>query len=115
MTTLLDTSKDAFRTLNDEMRRQIVQQIGVMNLLAISGGRVIGRPTGLWLPVGSGYHVTVDLDANDTYVVRRLFKRAGKIYLKGERTDVYAEDLSECAYYASCYVSYDDKEWPQKR
>ena len=55
--------------------QQMVEQIGRMNLMAISGFRVTRRETGVTLPVGAGYSVTVDLDWDDTYVVRRVFKR----------------------------------------
>lgn len=109
----LDTSNDHFRRTDPEMRKQMVQQIG-RNIYAISGGRVLGSYHGISLPVGSGYSVTVQLDADDTYVVRRLFVRAGKVFLHGERKGVYAEELSEAAYYASCFRSYDATEWPEK-
>lgn len=110
---LLDTSNDHFRECDGEMRRQIVAQIG-RNIYAISGGRACALANGVDLPVGCGYHVTVELNANDTYVVRRLFTRAGKVFLHGERTEVYAEDVSEVAYYASCFRSYGPDEWPHK-
>lgn len=82
---------------------EIVRQIGRMNIFAISGGRITHRETGITLPVGSGYSVTVDLDASDTYVVRRVFTRAGKASVKGERSNVYADEVGETAYRASCF------------
>lgn len=81
----------------------IVNQIGRMNVLAISGGRVGVRPTGITLPVSNGYTVTVDLAANDTYTVRRVFKRGAKVWVKGEQSGVYCEDVGEAAYQASCF------------
>ena len=36
---------------------ELLGQIGHGNILAISGGRVLRRPTGVTLPVGSGYSV----------------------------------------------------------
>jgi hypothetical protein len=85
--------------------RTLIAQIGKMNILAISGGRIYARETGITLPVSSGYHVTVDLAGNDTYIVRRVFVRAGKRHVKGERTNVYCEEVGEVAYKASCYRS----------
>jgi hypothetical protein len=83
--------------------QQTIQQIGRMNLLAISGGRIERRATGITLPVGAGYSVTVDLDWNDTYVVRRVFKRGAKVWIKGEQRDVYCDEIGEVAYRASCF------------
>jgi hypothetical protein len=94
---------------------ELLAQIGRMNLMAISGGRVVRRETGVTLPVDCGYSVTVDLAAGDTYVVRRIFARGTKTWVKGERTSVYCEDVSEVAYYASCFRSYDAETWPTKR
>jgi len=87
--------------------RTLVQQIGHGNILAISGGRVQVRETGVTLPVHAGYRVTVDLAGNDTYTVRRIFERGPKTWVKGELTDVYADQLGEVAYQASCYVNVD--------
>jgi hypothetical protein len=85
--------------------RTIVAQIGRMNLFAISGGRMLDAGDGVDLEVGRGYWVRIRLAANDTYIVQRVFVRAGKIGIKGELTDVYAEDLGELAYQASCFVN----------
>jgi hypothetical protein len=93
---------------------ELVSQIARMTLLGISGGRVTRRETGITLPVSNGYGVTIDLAAGDTYTVRRVFTRAGKTWVKGERTNVYAEEVSEAAYYASCFRSYDETEWMTK-
>jgi hypothetical protein len=84
---------------------ELTQQIGIRNILAISGGRVGVRKTGITLPVRYGYAVTIDLAPNDTYVVRRTFTRSGKTKVMGERTDVYCEEVGEVAYQASCYVN----------
>lgn len=81
----------------------LIRQIGVGNLMAISGRRVYTRRTGITLPVSSGYKVTIDLAANDTYTVRRIMVRGTKVWLKGERTDVYCDEVGEIAYQASCY------------
>lgn len=84
---------------------ELVRQIGRMNILAISGGRVGRRETGVTLPVSNGYSVTVDLDASDTYVVRRVFTRSGVANVKGEVTNVYCEEVGEAAYQASSFRS----------
>lgn len=104
------------KTVTPEFREcntaDIVAQIGRWNILAISGGRVEHRPTGITLPVGSGYRVTIDLDWNDTYVVRQVFVRGAKSWVKGERREVYCTEVSEVAYKASCFHNnYDPKEW----
>jgi len=91
---------DVFRQCDN---RQLIAQIGVPTVLAISGGRVMGRKTGITLPVSNGYRVTVDLNHDDTYVVRRVFVRRGRAFDHGEMRGVYAEDVSEVAYAASCF------------
>jgi hypothetical protein len=93
--------------------RELVRQIG-RNIYAISGGRVLDTGHGVILPVSNGYKVVVDLMAGDTYRVRRLFIRGTKVWLKGERTNVYCDEVGEVAYYASCFRSYDADEWPDK-
>ena len=93
----------------------LVDQIGRRNILAISGGRVLARETGITLPVDCGYSVTVDLAAGDTYVVRRIFRRGRREWIHGERTDVYCEEVGEAAYYASCFRSYNENDWPERR
>ena len=97
----MTTSTDAFIPAD---AATIALQVGRMNLLAISGGRIAARPTGITLPVRYGYAVTIDLHANDTYVVRRVFTRGGKSWIKQEWTDVYADEVGEIAYRASCYL-----------
>ena len=90
---------------------ELAAQIGRMNIFAISGGRVTARQTGITLPVGCGYSVTVDLAGNDTYTVRRVFTRGGIAKIKGELTDVYCDEVGQVAYEASCFRSY---EFPRK-
>jgi hypothetical protein len=91
---------DTFRQCDN---RTLIEQLGHRNILAISGGRLMGRRTGVTLPVSNGYRVTVDLDADDTYVVRRLFVRGAKVWNHGEERGVYADMVGECAYRASCF------------
>ena len=86
----------------DELR----QQIGFGNLATISGCRAQREATGaIVLQVGHGYSVRITLDASDTYNVERIFTRSGVRTCKGIQTNVYADDIGEVAYQASCYVN----------
>lgn len=88
-----------------EICHTMERQIGRMNILAISGGRVnrVGYTT-LSFPVASGYSVEVEyVEGRDLYTVRRVFTRGVKRWVKGEVDYVYAEDLGEIAYQASCF------------
>lgn len=106
----MDTVKlEEFRPCESE---DIISQLGMNNLFAISGGRVTKRSTGVTLPISNGYSLTIDRAWNDTYTVRRLFTRSGKVTIKGELTGVYCEDLGEVAYYGSCFRSHT--EWGNK-
>ena len=94
----------------------LVQQIGKMNILAISGGRVEVRETGITLPVAKGYSVAIDLNFMDLYDVKRVYTRAGERKVKGEVTDVYFSEVGEIAYKASCFVNvkFGEKEGVKK-
>ena len=81
----------------------LISQIGRGQLAAISGGRVLTRATGVTLPVGSGYEVTIDLAADDTYTVRRVRVQDREARILGERTGVYCDEAGEAAYRASCF------------
>lgn len=81
----------------------LLARIGHGNLMAISGLRVTVRRTGITLPVSSGYKVTVDLAADDTYTVRRVLVRGLKTWVKGEQAGVYCDQVGEAAYQASCF------------
>lgn len=87
---------DGLRRCNPDV---LIQQIGKTNVMAISGGRVEKRETGVTLPVRYGYEVRVDLAANDTYTVQRVYN--GDV--KGEETRVHAPEVGDSAYRASCY------------
>lgn len=96
-----------------------VRQIGRINILAISGGRIVALDENtIALPVSSGYSVEVEyLPGPDLYEVRRVFTRraprprndpfapAGpKVRtVKGRQTGLYADQIGEAAYQASCY------------
>lgn len=82
---------------------ELLAQVGHMNVLAISGGRVARRQDGIILPVRYGYSVEITLQWNDTYTVRRLFTRGGRVHVKGVREQVYCDEVGEIAYQASCY------------
>jgi hypothetical protein len=84
----------------------LVAQIGMMNIFAISGGRVTVRPTGITLPVSNGYSVEIDL-ANDTYTVQRIFTRGGKRFIKGIKEGIFCDSIAEQAIQASSFRSYE--------
>lgn len=109
----LDTTNDAdrFRECEGWMREAMRDQIGIRNMMAISGLRVVATQYGIELPVGHGYRVQVLLQGNDTYTVRRLFVRGFKVFLHGEAREVDCERLSQVCYVASCFESYDATEW----
>jgi hypothetical protein len=110
MTEKLATTREG----RDFYRSEIVRQIGNMRILMISGGRVVAHENGIELPVSNGYRVRVELAADDTYTVSRIFKRGGKEWVKGKRTDVYFDEVGEAAYYAGMFRSYDEHEWVEK-
>jgi hypothetical protein len=95
--------------------RQLLRQINVGNLMAVSGGVWFhAGVSSVIFPAGSGFQVLVTLEADDTYTVRRLFQRKGEWFLHGERTNVYCDEVSEVVYYASCFRSYGPGEWEHK-
>lgn len=96
------------RTNRDIDFDQLRAQIGRGNLMAISGFRMYRDANyTVTLPVSNGYSVNIELAGNDTYTVRRIFKRGAKTWVKGERTGVYCDEIGEVAYYASCFRSHD--------
>jgi len=102
--------------MNTAILNTMSQQIGKMTLLAVSGGRRVAVSENvLELPVGKGYTVRVTYNAcPDLYTVERLFRRAGKEWNKGTLTRIYADELSEACYGASCFISYPyviDNRW----
>lgn len=93
---------------------ETLAQIGRMNVLATSGGRVAvtrtdepGYITALELPVSSGYAVRVTLAADDTYTVERIMRRGVKLWVKGTLTGIYCDELGETVYVAGCYKNRD--------
>ena len=87
----------------------LIDQIGQMNILAISGGRVgvvknnEGETIEVELPCGAGYRVSIILAWDDTYTVTRQFVRKGTVFQKGTVEGVYCDQVGEIAYQASCF------------
>ena len=87
----------------------LIDQIGRMNIFAISGGRVgvtknnQGETVEIELPVGYGYRVSITLGWDDTYTVSRQFVRKGVVTDKGTIEGVYCDQVGEIAYKASCF------------
>lgn len=87
--------------MNVSQARELVNQIGTANVLAISGGRVRLEDGMLVLPVGNGYSVEVEYDKGwDSYTVRRVFTRSGTRWVKSEVENVYCGEIGEVAYRA---------------
>ena len=101
---------------------ELIAQIGMRNVYAISGGRVIidgatydneyKTTQEVELPVGYGYRVRINLDWDDTWKVSRIFVRKGKYTVKGVQTGVYFDAVGEVAYKASCFqnVEFGEKQ-----
>ena len=87
--------------------QQTLQQIGRMNLMAISGFRWMMEDGDMLLPVSSGYRVRIALMADDTYTVTREMKRGAKLFVKGVQEGVYCDEVGEVCYQASSYKSND--------
>jgi hypothetical protein len=92
---------------------ELINQIGQMNILAISGGRVIvvknndGETIEVELKCGAGYRVSIALGWDDTYTVTRQYVRKGTVFNKGTVEGVYCDNIGEVAYKASCFRSYE--------
>lgn len=97
--------------ITTEERQEIARQIGVINILSISGGRLRPIENGIELPVSQGYSVRVELTPMDDYTVSRIFRRGGKEWVKGTRERIYFDEVGEVAYRAAMYRSYDESEW----
>jgi hypothetical protein len=86
----------------------LVSQIGMMNVLSISGGRVKaienkGETVEVILPVSNGYQVSIKLGWNDLYTVSRQYVRKGVVLDKGTVTDIFCDSIGEIVYQASCF------------
>jgi len=95
-------------------------QIGIGNILAISGGRFYidgatfqdGKTQQVELPVAYGYRVRIFLAWDDTYTVQRVIvkntKKGISENIKGSVEGVYFDQVGEVAYYASCFQSHPE-------
>jgi hypothetical protein len=99
---LLDKVYEGYREF--DLERDLMPQIRVWDLMAVSGGRreQLNKYEAKF-PVGHGYSVRVKLSFMDTWEVERVFEREGKAFLKERWDDVYAFDVSDVVYKASCY------------
>ena len=101
-------TKQEGRPFNED---ELINQIGHMNIFAISGGRVgitknnQGETVEVELKVGKGYRVSITLGWDDTWTVSRQFVRKGVVSDKGTLTGVFADQVGEIAYKASCFVN----------
>ncbi len=101
-------TKQEGRPFNED---ELINQIGRMNIFAISGGRVgvtknnQGETVEVELKVGKGYRVSISLGWDDTWTVSRQFVRKGVVSDKGTLTGVFADQVGEIAYKASCFVN----------
>jgi len=100
-------TEEKYRPFNED---ELLKQIGIQNVFAISGGRVQVWRTNdgqacrsITLPVSNGYSVEIYLAWDDTYTVTRQFKRKGQYFNKGTVEGVYCENIGEVAYQASCF------------
>ena len=94
--------------MNTDQAATLLDQIGRITVLAVSGGRKSLIDGTLVLPVGAGYTVEVEyVEGRDTYTVRRVFKRGIKRWVKGELTYVYMDEISERVWEAHAFRSYD--------
>jgi hypothetical protein len=108
-------SNQEYRAFDEDV---LIDQIGRMNIFAISGGRVgvtknnQGETVEVELKVGKGYRVSIKLDWNDTYIVSRQFVRKGVVTDKGTVDGIYCEEIGEVVYKASCFrnVEFGEKE-----
>lgn len=89
-------------------------QIGLMTVLGVSGGRwhslrdKDGETVGIALPCGTNRTVEVVLNFLDLYTVRRYRTivngaRKGETVVEYEAQDIYCDQLSEVVYSASCW------------
>lgn len=95
--------------------RVIAEQIGIMTVLAISGGKAFpiyshdrDDSVGLRLPIDGTRRVDVILGWMDTYTVRRIRTivsgpQRGSDVVEFERSDVFCDEVGHVAYEASCW------------
>ena len=106
MTTTHDTARTDAEAI--AVAQTILDQIGRMNVLAISGGKRQwahdAAGVEVVLPCGYGYEVRVRyVYGRDTYTVTRGYRKGLSYWVKGEMTDVYCDQVSEVAYRAGMF------------
>ena len=85
---------------------EVMNQIGKMVVLAVSGGRMAnlrdkeGDTVGVVLPITSTRRIEVVLDYNDTYIVKRIrYIQTGKLAntetVEAEYDNTYCDQLAE--------------------
>lgn len=85
---------------------EVMNQIGKMVVLAVSGGRMAnlkdkeGETVGVILPITSTRRIEVVLDYSDTYIVRRIrYIQTGKLahteQVEAELNNIYCDQLAE--------------------
>lgn len=99
--------------MEEQQARELIERIGIGNLMAISGFRVRYETdennvvTGVVLPVGKGYRVHISIADDGTYTVCRQFVRKGNVYGNWVLEEVPPHLVGEIAYKASCFVNVD--------
>lgn len=94
--------------------REIIRQIGRLNILGVSGGRwgaikdSYGDEIGVIMPCGTNREIEVTLSFWDTYTVRRYRRivkgaRRGQDVLEHEVTNVYCDEVGEQVWQASIF------------
>ena len=85
---------------------EVMNQIGKMVVLAVSGGRMAcledkeGETVGVILPITSTRRIEVVLDYSDTYIVKRIrYIQTGKMahteVVEEEKSHIYCDQLAE--------------------
>ena len=99
---LLDKMYAGYREF--DLERDLIPQLNMWDLMAVSGGRreQLNKYEAKF-PVGHGYSVRVKLGFMDTWEVERVFEREGTAWCKEVWHDVYAPEVSQVVYWASCY------------
>lgn len=91
-----------------QIAQTMIEQIGRMNILAISGGKKTieydGQDVEIVLPCGYGYQVRICYETGrDLYRVSRCYQKGLNFWIKGEKVGVYDTELGEEAYRAGMF------------
>ena len=98
---LLDKIYEGYREFPGEV---LVQQVG-RNMMAISGGQW-SQPNKYEVEMHAGrdFYVKVRLGFMDTWEVDRVQRIEGRDFVRETWKDVYAWEVGEACYQASCYL-----------